>query len=237
MRTFKSYGDLADAFLGVAVKHQQEIAQLTETIKDEFLGKIRDLVYAKTSSWVAEARKAGGNPISQFLETWPDERSRDAAALYPNVLLSSLFVSSYFSFEHELTALCRQLAQIGAYAVEIDDFKDKGITRARAYLHKVAGIKIPEDDADWRYLQQLGALRNLISHNGGYLKGPDDRSDAANFVRSHKHLSTNEEHWVIVTPEFIVEVAEKLEWVGIDIYKVLLTRDSDFIPDPTAAAS
>jgi hypothetical protein len=54
-------------------------------------------------------------------------------------------------------------------------------------------------------------LRNLISHNGGVLDASDAAQKARTFVRNEPGLTTNEEGWVTLSKEFVVDVTCKLQ--------------------------
>lgn len=224
MREAKNYRDLSFAFIRSAWDHQVEIAQLTEVISEEFFGRIEDLVFERVSAVVDEWRRENEG-VSDPDDPYPEAVSRNAAVMYPNVLLSSIFMSSYFSFEHEMTVLCQQLEHIGGHSIKLRDLNHKGVPRARVYLEKVVGIKFPQDDQGGRFLQQINALRNLISHNGGYLDGPDDRSEVGNYVRTEQHLSWNSENWIVFSPDFVISVAERLQELCLQISNTLHELD------------
>lgn len=231
MREAATYEELSFTFTDSAWSHQLEIAQLTEVISEDFFGRIQDLVFQRVSAVFDEMRREHEGPVFDAADPYPEQASRHAAVMYPNVLLSSLFSSSYFSFEHELTALCQQIERIGKHSIKLKDLNHKGVARARVYLEKVVGVKFPQDDQDGRFLQQINALRNLISHNGGYLDGPDDRSEAGNYVRAEQHLSLDAQNWIIFSPKFVISVAERLQELCLQLSNTLYWFEREWEAD------
>jgi len=222
--------DISHYVMRTAWKRQLQISGLVEIVSDHLFHQIADLVHARTVATIQEmANDSESSEFASMFDGYPQEEAATAAAVYPNVLLSSLFASSYFFFEYDLNRVCHLLRDAQQYELKLGDISGSGIHRAKTYLNKVAGIPFPEDAALWQEIVSYGQLRNLISHNGGVLDSSDAARKADLFVRGHSQLAINDEGWVTLSPEFVVDVSYKLqdaflvldlqlnEWRGVDL--------------------
>ena len=110
---------------------------------------------------------------------------------YPLVLRESLFIASFSHFETLTTEFCKKLQELEQLSLDLNDLKDKGVTRAYAYMIKVARLKISEES--WENIVILNQLRNLFVHNNGLLES--DKGE-------HKNIRAKTKDWpTIRAPE------------------------------------
>lgn len=98
-----------------------------------------------------------------------DDERRKMEGYFPNLLRSSLFVTIYSAVENELNRLSRELSK--ADGLDVEDLRGSGILRASTFLIRVCRVDFPENSDEWKLLQELNQLRNLIVHNNGRLTG------------------------------------------------------------------
>lgn len=100
-------------------------------------------------------------------------------ALFPGMVRSSLFLSCYALVEARLDELCFHLQECCDLRVSPADLRDKGLTRARIYIAKVAGMRFPSNSKSWDTIQKLGRIRNLLAHAQGQVKDARERHTIA----------------------------------------------------------
>ena len=89
------------------------------------------------------------------------------------------------------TEFCKKLQELEQLSLDLNDLKDKGVTRAYAYMMKVASLKISEES--WENIVILNQLRNLFVHNNGLLES--DKGE-------HKNIRAKTKDWpTIRAPE------------------------------------
>ena len=90
---------------------------------------------------------------------------------FPDILRMSLFTVVYSLAETELNDRCESIRKrdnLSSSFVDLKGAPDKSIKRARKYLVKVAGIKLP-NSREWCELMAYQKLRNCVVHNQGRL--------------------------------------------------------------------
>jgi len=120
----------------------------------------------RVDEWFAEnlARDPNDAELISYLHA---EQKDDAARGYPQVLRSSLFVTSYAFLELFMTGLCKEIKK-HVSGPDLNDLRGEGIQRARLFLTSVAAIDFP-DTTEWQRLLLYGKLRNVIVHAQGEL--------------------------------------------------------------------
>ena len=96
---------------------------------------------------------------------------------FPRILRYSFFVHIYSLLEHTLLRIADDVRQSRKLGLSPGDLKDDGITRAKTYLKKVAGIQFPDSTSEWQDILALNSLRNVIVHSGGYLAEDHHKKD------------------------------------------------------------
>jgi hypothetical protein len=94
---------------------------------------------------------------------------------FPKILRYSLFVHTYSVFEHTLFRIAEDIKALKGLSLSARELRDDGITRVKTYLKKVAGLPFPDTSPGWNDIIALSSIRNLISHNEGYLP-PDHKN-------------------------------------------------------------
>jgi len=188
MSTDKTLTDVANVNVMQAWKQQLEIQKLVELIADEFIRNIQPLVRARSAALISEMCEEYDFDADFYAST-PDKDAEFAAELYPNLLYSSLFTASYFTFERSLHEICRSVQQVQEHDIGPSDFAGSGIKRSQLYLKKVAGFTFPEDPQRWQRMSDLHELRNVVAHNGGYLEPGRTSKHVFRIVEQDPHLT------------------------------------------------
>ena len=138
----------------------------------QFLNIVDEQLANFTQNWEEEL-----NRMSQQLE----ERQKDefydfyfgelhVMQQHEALLMNSFFVASFSLLEFQLTRLCNRIQQRLQSPFSVDDLKgSNAITdRAKLYTTKL-GIPFPKDTPEWASIKEYQAIRNRITHNGGYV--------------------------------------------------------------------
>jgi len=88
---------------------------------------------------------------------------------FPGLQRAAAFLVIWGSFERHMNELCREVALAGSYRVAVEDLSGTGLTRARTYLLKVAGLDGAWADAQWQEFPEFQRIRNLFAHGDGSL--------------------------------------------------------------------
>jgi len=163
-----SLSSVRDVFLVLVqmdLRHLREYAELGEQHlldeKDDFQKEVDD-----AASSISEEDK----------QDYYDFRSDDywkLADVFPNILRTSLFVTTYSLFEHRLNRLCQDYQRERGLPLSVTDLTGSGIARAQAYIKKVLSIKFPDNLAEWKSMLLFNKMRNAFVHNEGILKSEE----------------------------------------------------------------
>lgn len=96
---------------------------------------------------------------------------------FPNMLRYSLFGIVHSQLEYTLLHIANELHTVRNLTLAPSELGDKGITRAKTYLKKIAGVPFPDQTADWDDIVALSEIRNIIIHGAGSF--PDDHPKKA----------------------------------------------------------
>ncbi len=123
------------------------------------------------------------------------------------LLMNSFFVASFSLLEFQLTRLCNRIQHRLQSPFSVDDLRgSNAITdRAKLYTAKL-GIPFPKDTPEWASIKEYQAIRNSITHSGGYV-APDWK-----YLNSAKAkgivVSNWDEHRLELTKEFCNEAVD-----------------------------
>jgi hypothetical protein len=93
----------------------------------------------------------------------------DTAETIPLFQWSAQLLLAYGYFEHLLNKVCAAVRTEHSYSIAVKDLHGQGITRAKAYLSKVAGIPAVFSTAEWEAVTQVSEVRNVIAHRNGFV--------------------------------------------------------------------
>ena len=110
---------------------------------------------------------------------------------YPYILRNSFFVTIYSTHEIMLNNVCERIEKWECLNSSLKELRGKGISRARMYLVKVAGVNFP-NTKEWQEIITYNKLRNCIVHRGGGIAHlhPDDF--LMKYIEKNRHLSCSE---------------------------------------------
>lgn len=84
------------------------------------------------------------------------------------IAYQSYLLTLYAIVEASLDRYCELCAERMNLKVKLEDFKDKGITRAVNYLEKCVGLDNIKSDIKWGRMQLINDMRNDFIHRAGY---------------------------------------------------------------------
>jgi len=88
----------------------------------------------------------------------------------PQMQWNAQFLIVYSTFEHMLHELCRIVERRSDLNLSFKDLGGQGVTRARNYLFKLAGVESPFQSAAWTRALLLADIRNAIAHRNGEIE-------------------------------------------------------------------
>ena len=136
--------------------------------------------------WVEQQAKRidDEDTLSQFYDFYSEEYHEHKE--FKVILMNSLFVSSFASFEHQLMQICHVAeGNSGSPFSERDLRSSSSTERAKTYLTKL-GIEFPSDSQEWQNITRYREIRNKIMHNGGGFDVEEDEGDLARFARQKR---------------------------------------------------
>jgi hypothetical protein len=110
--------------------------------------------------------------------------------VFPQIQRKALTAVVLGFMEHQLNELCSALASRDNIQLRVSDLSDRGFVRARKFLIKVIGLDLSGTESTWEELRQIQAVRNVIVHRDGSLKG-DDLSKVRAYVDASQHLAAD----------------------------------------------
>jgi len=84
----------------------------------------------------------------------------------PRLSAYSVVILLHSVIETQLLAYAGRLKRVRRLALSVSDLKGKGLTAAKLYIIKAAGVEI-SNDLGWQELGNLQDLRNIIVHRRG----------------------------------------------------------------------
>lgn len=142
-----------------------------ETIK-ELATELEGNLTTKLSNWEHFAEQATMSYTEEEKEEFYEAHMDDGHKYLeeqPQLIRRSLFVQSFFLFEHFLNQLCDYYKWSNKYNVSYRDMDKQGINRAKLYLSKICLIQHPFDSDIWRKIQDYRKVRNSIAHSNNVM--------------------------------------------------------------------
>lgn len=150
----------------------------------------------------------------------------------PRLQWYAQFLIVYSTFEHVLHELCIIVKRRSDFELSFKDLEGMGITRARNYLVKVAGVQEPFQTAAWNRALLLADIRNAIAHRNGeidfQLNNPKSLSAR---LKEEEHLvlkriiAEQDDAQIILNAEFVRQSIENLRKVVADICNFKLYKN------------
>ncbi len=160
---------------------------------------------------------------SGYIDHMHDEYVTATESL-PRMQWYAQFLIVYSTFEHMLHELCRIVQSRSDFSLSFKDLEGAGITRARNYLVKVAGVEAPFQTAAWNRTLLLAEIRNAIAHRNGEIDyQPKNKKALSTKLKNEKHLvlkqiiAEQEDAQIILNAEFVRQSIESLREVIVDI--------------------
>lgn len=142
----------------------------------------------------------------------------------PRVQWYAQFLIVYAMFEHMLNELCRIVQRRSGFRLSLKDIEGKGITKARNYLVKVAGVESPFQTRAWQRVCLFNEIRNAIAHNSGEIemqRGNPKHLSTRLSKESHMQLKTlvpdQEDAQIVLSPQFVREAIADCRKVLMDV--------------------
>lgn len=150
----------------------------------------------------------------------------------PRMQWYAQFLIVYSTFEHMLHELCTIVQRRSDFNLSFKDLEGAGITRARNYLVKVAGVEAPFQTAAWNRALLLAEIRNAIAHRNGEIDyQPKSTKVLSAKLKNEKHLklkqiiAEQEDAQIVLNAEFVRQSIESLREVIVDICNFELYKD------------
>jgi hypothetical protein len=159
-----SFGELRLSLLASHLQRLRELHRITESAFETQ----RLSANERRAQAIALIRKEGapqpstGRQVAEMMHDMADETA------YPRIQRHALFAMAYGAAEHELLALCDDCRKAFPDTVTTNDLQGRGFQKARTYLTKVAGLRLPST-TEWTDLLAYGILRNAVIHTRGHI--------------------------------------------------------------------
>ena len=174
-------------------------------------------------TWQRETAEAkieitGDDHLQWYVDKSIDESlERD---VYMGIFLSSLFVSSFAMFEHELMRIYDYVKRDAMTPFSVKDFERRDyMESAKDYLKKL-GVVVPADTLEWKQATNYRTIRNKIMHEGGYLGESDGILCFATeneILIEHQVIKGTKEFDLRLTREFCDRVLNDMERVQLQV--------------------
>ena len=141
--------------------------------------------------------------------------------VFPHIFRSSLFVTCYSFFEHELNELCGYFHKHQSCPIKINDLKGDGIFRAKIYLKKVVGIEFPDQSTSWEDIVDYNKIRNIIVHNNGKLDDSQKSKRIEEFIKKKSSIKLNNLKFIKFNDNFSLEIISTIKEFLDELIKVI----------------
>lgn len=178
---------------------------------DAKLSKLKDLaellskflksekVSAKTYSLLDVLTEQGLSPLDAL---FANQQYHDLGTLFPHMLWSSIFLSSYATLENALDTIAQCSVTTLGLALKPSDLKDRGVFRSASFLSKVVGIVELFDTSDWQFIRDANKIRNCFAHNAGHV--PDTASALRELIERNVSIRLTENH-IVLSFDFAIQ--------------------------------
>ncbi|MFC1462963.1 hypothetical protein ACFLQU_05080 [Verrucomicrobiota bacterium] len=129
---------------------------------------------------------------------------------------SCMLVSLYSVVENSLRHLCGHLRKKTKAQISLNEINGQGIWRAKVYLEKVCGLKLPAKG--WSDVIKLNRIRNCVVHAEGSIKACDNPTKLKNIIEHDPALSIDHFGNMQIMPEYIEKTLKDIEVFLMAIY-------------------
>ena len=148
---------------------------------------------------------------------------QELSRVYPDILRSSLLRMYCSFFENYLTILYKEYKRYYNCPYEIDEQKGSQIEKIQKCMKK-AGIRFPDQTAEWNNIKHYFYIRHAVTHNGGKLnKEKRWYQRTKKFIQNSNSLTLNQLEYIHFDRSFVEEVAGDMEIFSDNLFKALLT--------------
>lgn len=183
----------------------------------QFLNIVEEQLAGFTQDWEEELNRKS----QQLVESQKDEfydfyfGELHVMQQHEALLMNSFFVASFSLLEFQLTRLCNRIQHRLECPFSVDDLKgSSAITdRAKLYTTKL-DIPFPKDSPEWANIKEYQAIRNRITHSGGYVA--PDWNHLGSATAKGIVASEWDEHRLELTKAFCNEALDNFEKFMLD---------------------
>jgi len=140
----------------------------------DYAALVEESIFAQFHKSAADLEsEAEGLPDDETRQEFIDFHSDPILVLreeFPSLHRSSLLISAIRFFEHTLDEVCRKLTAESPSDISMTDLAGRGISRAKIFLSKIAGIEEPFKLPEWQRIQRYQDIRNVLVHQNGRLQ-------------------------------------------------------------------
>jgi len=183
---------LRHMFITLHLEQLSEAAVFVEQAADKRLREVSPPVFTVDSE----------SAVPEELDEETKDELRKVAAIYPQTLRRSLFVTSLAMFEDDLNTVCGDFIRRHQFTLTPHDLRDKGIEKYQKFLKHVCGLPFPDTGSEWQMIKRLGKLRNIFVHRGGRVL---DDKDVRALIESNEFLALHREQ-VVLKNGFVQDV-------------------------------
>ncbi|QDV66825.1 hypothetical protein Poly24_05130 [Rosistilla carotiformis] len=162
-------------------------------------------------NWVADQTSQMTEDAKSDFYDFHSDTAWNLSESFPRMTRNAIFSSAYFSLEHELLAICKQLRARKKIPLAVNDLKHNGITAASVYLRKVGGIEFPSNTQEWQRITIYNKIRNFIAHNDGTLDKSDNAAAVRQYAKTHPHISFSSSDEIILGQDFCTQTLDTIE--------------------------
>ncbi|MBL7066605.1 MAG: hypothetical protein ISS29_01925 [Candidatus Marinimicrobia bacterium] len=133
-----------------------------------------------------------------------NERYFELTNLFPNMLWSSLFLTSYSIIEKFLYDICNSFATHHSIELKPNDLAGKGIVRSKNYLIKVMKFQFFEGSPNWMITKNGNYIRNLLMHSSGVVDVDENKhKKVKNMIRDNPSLDIIDHH-IVLSKDYVL---------------------------------
>lgn len=149
--------------------------------------------------------------------------------MFSKFTYNPMLLSAYAFFEHWLKRLCEFDNRKGFSNISVSDLAGRNyIEKSQIYFEKVAEISLSELESDWKRIQTVQQIRNLITHNDSNIFKESSKKkynqELYKILEKEEHIEFNKKtgEFYIKNKKFILELIDLIE----NYLKTVITKVS-----------
>ena len=155
------------------------------------------------------------------------DNSKERFKRWNNLIWCSFYLSVYVEFEDEFTRLCEATKNMMDLNLSVNELRDKGISRAKSYLEKVAGFDLHITQKDWDEFKIFNEIRNCLAHSGGLVR----KDNTKEYIKKTDGISLNHVNKIIIEKYFVDNFISKCQELYKNICSVLDDYAVNHLPE------